>query len=113
MSSYNTLVHGNHGGATFTVESGGTIDILEGGKITDDGVQASAIESLTDSTGGTANDTLAAMPTLTDSPASADALRDDINTNMVPVINSNFADIGAKVNAILAALRGVGIIASA
>lgn len=63
-----------------------------------------ALTVLTDNTTGTADNTLAALPTLTDSPASADALRDDINTNLYPVLKNNFADLAAKVNAILAAL---------
>lgn len=109
--SYNTAIYHVQGGSILVVGSGGEVQI-DGGTITNAGTQATAIASLTDSTTGTANNTLAPMPTLTDSPASADALRDDINTNMVPVINSNFADLGAKVNAILVALRGVGIIAT-
>ena len=42
----------------------------------------------------------------------ADALRDDIATNVIPAINNNLADVQAKVNGILAALRGVGIVAN-
>jgi hypothetical protein len=37
-------------------------------------------------------------------------LRDDIATNLVPAVNNSFADLQAKVNAILAALGAVGII---
>lgn len=69
-----------------------------------------AIVHLTDSTGGTANNTVAALPVLTDSPATADALRDDIVTNMVPVLASNFADLTAKVNAILTTLESAGLL---
>ncbi len=73
--------------------------------------QAGAITDLTDSTSGTANNTVQALTDLTDSPASADALRDDIVTNLLPALRNNFADLTAKVNAILAAIRGVGLIA--
>jgi hypothetical protein len=42
----------------------------------------------------------------------ADALRDDLAANLVPAVNNNLADLQAKVNAILAALRAIGIVAS-
>ena len=45
-------------------------------------------------------------------PGHTDALRDDIATNVIPAINNNLADVQAKVNGILAALRGVGVVAS-
>lgn len=67
------------------------------------GKALSALTALTDNTVGTADATLAAIPTLTDSPASADALRDDIVTNLLPVIRNNFADLAAKVNEIITA----------
>lgn len=60
---------------------------------------------LTDSTAGTANDTLQAVPDPADTPASVDALRDDLVANAIPAIRNNFADLAAKVNTILAALR--------
>lgn len=72
------------------------------------GAQADIV-ALTDSTGGAANNTVAALPVLTDAPATADALRDDIVTNMVPVLAANFADLTAKVNAIRTALRASGL----
>lgn len=64
-----------------------------------EGKQA-AITSLTDSTGGTANDTL---ENLADGTTYA---------TDHPKIENNFADLAAKVNAILAALRAAGIIAT-
>lgn len=76
------------------------------------GVQQTAIVSLTDNTAGTANDTLAAIPDPADSPATADALRDDLVANTLPPLRNDLADLAAKVNAILAALRGAGIIAT-
>jgi len=57
-----------------------------------------AIANLTDNTGGTADDTMANL---------ADGVT---YSNDHPVIENNFADIGAKINAILAALRDAGII---
>ena len=94
--SYNGAVYRDQGGDKLTVASGGAIDVQTGGKITANGTQASAIPSLTDSTGGTANDTL------TDVGAAFSQA----------TLNNNFADVAAKLNAILAALRGAGIIAN-
>jgi hypothetical protein len=56
--------------------------------------------ALTDSTGGTADTTVAALSTLGDSPVDADALRDDLTTNWAPVLANNFADLIAQVNAL-------------
>jgi hypothetical protein len=72
-------------------------------------IPVAAITSL-GGTVGTANDTMTAIAAPTDSPADADALRDDIAAVMVPAINNNLADLQAKVNAILTALRNAGII---
>lgn len=58
---------------------------------------------------GTANDTLVVMPTLTDSPASQDALRDDLHTNWKAALDNNFADVQTKINAIISALEAAGI----
>lgn len=108
--SYNASNYTEQGGAVTVI--GGELKIAAGGKITNAGTQASAIADLTDSTTGTANNTLQALPDPTDTPASADALRDDLVANLIPALRNNYADLGAKVNAILAALRGAGIIAS-
>lgn len=62
---------------------------------------------ITDSTSGSASSTLAAIPAPTDSPADADALRDDINTNILPVIRDALATLAAKVNYILDAIQDV------
>jgi hypothetical protein len=48
---------------------------------------------LTGSTGGSADGAWQTLPVLTDSPASADALRDDIETNLSAAIRNNFAEI--------------------
>jgi hypothetical protein len=55
---------------------------------------------LTDNTGGAADTTLTTLSTLTDSPATADALRDELVTLWLPEIENNFADLAAQVNAL-------------
>ncbi len=62
--------------------------------------------ALTDNSAGTANDTIQALPDPTDTPATADALRDDLVAVLIPAIRNNFADVAAKINAILAANAG-------
>lgn len=74
--------------------------------------QQAAIASLTDSSGGTADNTIAALPDLADTPLTADALRDDIMTNWLPVLLNNFADLAAKYNALAAMARAHGLIAT-
>ena len=95
--SYNALVYNEQGGSKLVVASGGQISIESGGKITAAGTQASAIVDITDNTGGTAGDTIA-------------------NTGGANPTTAEFenavASITAKLNAVLAALRGAGIIAS-
>lgn len=71
------------------MQGGDELRINSAGTITNAGTQASAITSITDSTTGTAGDTV------DDTTAS---VKDDIAT------------LAAKINSILAALRGVGII---
>ncbi len=76
------------------------------------GSQAATIAALTDSSAGTANATVQAMPDPTDAPATADALRDDLVATLLPAIRNNFADVTAKINAIIAALKNAGIVAA-
>jgi hypothetical protein len=67
--------------------------------------KAAAVAALTDSTGGTANDTVVAVPPVNGSGAT---------TAQEAAIDDNFADLAAKVNAILAILdssTGVGLMA--
>lgn len=110
--SYTTKVYRDRDGDRLVVESGGVIELKAGAQIVGSaGTQASAIADLA-GTVGTANDTLTAVPAPADTPATADALRDDIATNLIPAINNNFADVQAKLNAILAAIRGVAIVES-
>jgi hypothetical protein len=59
---------------------------------------------------GTANDTLEALADPTDTPASADALRDDLVANLLPKVRNNFADLASKVNEIRTALVRAGIL---
>ncbi len=65
----------------------------------DQAVPAAATSAaLTGSLTGTLDNALADTPTLTDSPASADALRDDITPNVKPVIDKNFKELQDEVN---------------
>ena len=110
--SYTTKVYRDQGGNRLVVEAGGIVQVKTGGQIVGNaGTQVSAIADLAGAVGA-ANDTLTAVPVPADTPADADALRDDIATNVIPAINNNLADVQAKVNGILAALRGVGVVAS-
>lgn len=78
--------------------------------------QQASIVSLTDSTGGTANNTVENVPAATGDAggaATVSAAADvatvaSVNTALAAVEN-NFADVAAKINEILAALDGAGI----
>lgn len=76
------------------------------------GSSSAAIASLTGTVGGTANDAMTAITDPADTPADADALRDDLVANVIPTIAANLTNLQAKVNAILAALRTANIIAT-
>lgn len=71
-------------------------------------VTRQTVVALTDNTTGAADSTLQAIPNPTDSPATADALRDDIVANVLPAIRNDLADLAAKVNEIRAALVTLG-----
>lgn len=74
--------------------------------------QAADIGALTlTALAGTANTTLEALPDPTDTPASADALRDDIVATLLPPLRNNIADVATQVNAIRTALRNAGLMA--
>ncbi len=61
---------------------------------------------------GTAtNDTLEALPDPTDTPADADALRDDIVATLLPPLRNNFRDVASQINEIRAALQAAGLMA--
>lgn len=68
------------------------------------------IPDLTDSTTGTPGATLAALPDPTDAPADADALRDDLVANVLPVLRDHIASLNAEIDKLKAALRATGII---
>ena len=110
--SYIPKVYHAQGGDLLVVENGGAVQVKTGGQIVgDSGAQTSSITDLAGSV-GTANNTMTAIVAPADTPATADVLRDDLAANLVPAVNNNFADLQAKVNAILAALRAVGIVGS-
>lgn len=60
---------------------------------------------------GTANSALQALPDPTDTPATADALRDDLVATLYPALRNNFADVGTQIEAIRAALVNAGLMA--
>lgn len=74
--------------------------------------QATASSNLTDNSGGTANDTIQALTDPADAPPSADDLRDDLVTNLIPELRNNYADLANKVNKALTILRDLGLMAT-
>ncbi|MCB0072533.1 MAG: hypothetical protein KDE20_13785 [Caldilineaceae bacterium] len=98
----NTKVYKPQGGDELVVASGGEINVESGGKITDDGTQASAIGTLAITY--SSND-----PTITANGAVTVA---DGSAASVAELLEFCEELKAQTNAILAALRGVGIIAS-
>lgn len=68
------------------------------------------IVALTDGTSGTANDAVQSLTDPADTPATADALRDDLVANLIPELRNNFADLIAKINSIRTALDDHGIV---
>lgn len=69
-----------------------------------------ALAALTDSSAGAAVDgTIEAMANPTDSPATADALRDDIVANLLPAIRNNFKELTNRLNAVTLQLQASGI----
>lgn len=95
-ATYSPAVYRKQEGDELVVASGGAINVESGGAIQAAGTQASAIADLTDNSGGTADGTIADVEAIYTEATLA----------------NNFADLAAKVNAILAALRGAGIIAT-
>lgn len=72
------------------------------------GVVASAVPAaLTDNTGGTPNTTLEAIVDPTDTPATADALRDELVATQLPAIRNNFADLAKQCNDLRTALVSI------
>ncbi len=60
---------------------------------------------------GTANTTLEALANPTDTPGTADALRDDLVAVFIPALRNNIADLATAVNAIRTALVNAGLMA--
>lgn len=77
-----------------------------------DGSQQSAITSLTDNTSATANNTVENIPAATAADTDTTAASLTSTNAALTAAENNVADLAAKVNAILTALRGAGIIAS-
>lgn len=75
--------------------------------------QSTEVPELTDNTGGSDSDTLAAPTVLTDSPADADALRDELANTVLPEIYDYVASMTDQINGILAAMKNTGAMASA
>ncbi len=73
--------------------------------------QQTDIVALTDNSTGSATSTLATLPTLTNSPVDADALRDDIQTNWKPALENWIASLAAKVNGLRTRERALGFMA--
>ncbi len=93
--TYQPKVYMKQGGDEQVVASGGAINIETGGAIKANGTQAGASANLTHSVG------------------TADGTVDDVGSSFnQTTLNNNFKECSSKINAILAALRGAGIIAS-
>lgn len=122
MSFGSSRIHKTEGGDILTFEDGaainmrGDLNIGTTGRIVSNGTQAAAIANSTPTTV-----TSSTITNPVDTPASADVLRDDLVANTIPSIQTNFTNqlstinadftaLAAKVNLILAALRGAGII---
>ena len=85
--AYVTKVYKEPGGDTLVVDSGGEIKVVAGGKITNAGTQASTIAN-----------------------AKVDYTTGNLDTEAEIIAAQNASN--GKINAIIAALKGVGIIAS-
>jgi len=86
--SYNAKIYNKQGGDELVIE--------DGGKITEAGIQASTIDDLT---------------ITADLTGVADGT--DMTATQASAIETDLAAVAAKLNAVLAALEGVGILAKA
>lgn len=74
--------------------------------------QTATVAQMTDNSGGSSGgDTIAAITTPADSPATADALRDDLVANALPEIRDAIATLAAKVNELQTAMKTAGSMA--
>jgi hypothetical protein len=64
---------------------------------------------LTDNITGSVSGTLAAVPDPTDSPATADALRDNLVATTIPKLRDAISSLARKVNTIEQALHDLGL----
>lgn len=69
--------------------------------------------ALINSTAGTYDGTLEALPDPTDSPASADVLRDDLASILLPALRNNFTDLFTQLAAVRTALVNAGLMKGA
>lgn len=97
MNSYQGAVYREQGGNKLVVGSGGSID-LQGGTVTTNGTQASAIADLTENSGAIGGTNDGDLPDLSSPDAAANAAANRENA--------------AKINGILAVLRSAGILPS-
>lgn len=114
MSKVLQQVGGVAGDGSFIVQdnSGSAEILVDGTKIL--GAQASVIAALTDSTGGTANDTVAQVADIalsTSDTYTDSAVNTAVNT-AIATINDDLADLAGKVNEILTMLKAHGLLAS-
>ncbi len=104
--TYTTKVYQDLGGDRQVIKSGGEIKVEPGGKLTNDGTQASAIadvaaaDPLAAPAGGTG-----ATAGAYDSAANRDLMITALNANRTLTI-----ELSTKLDAVLAALRGAGIL---
>lgn len=99
------LTDSTGGTASSTLAAVGGITALTdntGGTANDTLTALGGIAALTDNSGGTANDTVQALTDPADTPLTADDLRDDLVANLIPELRNNYADLAAKVNALIA-----------
>lgn len=86
---------------------------ISGPIVTDDGTRPSVIVSLTDNSGGTADNTIAAIPAATAATTDTSAASlASVNASLTAIKN-DIADLTAKVNALIAAGVSVGTLPSA
>jgi hypothetical protein len=73
------------------------VDDLSAGTPSDALAALTNIDLLVDETTGVADDSVSAVPVPADAPVDADALREDITDNLVPVLNANFKELTDQV----------------
>jgi hypothetical protein len=91
--------------------AGWSIQISDGANWKYIAKRAVTTTAFSDSIGGTVADALAAIPDPADSPASADALRDDLVTNTLPKIRNALSSLAAKWNTFRTNGRASGLMA--